>query len=309
MPRIGSVNSPVDSSAAESSGATVRALVDELTSTFELSRIQDSRDVARDIIAALVGVPRYWSVMNREAVLQPHVRDAARVAARRLVAGAPFAYAVGSAQFRKLNLEIDERVLVPRPETELLVEEILTRLRAMYPGDGNWGTAVDIGTGSGAIALSLAAEGRFARVVATDSSLDALDVAKRNAVLSAEALRCPVEFRAGSLLAPVRDLSARLLVSNPPYVAHDEVFALPPGVRNWEPPTALLSGSNGLAATATIVQEGVSLLEHGGILALEVDERRASLVEELLMSQGGYTDVGVVLDLTGRERFVFALRA
>jgi len=310
MPRIGSVNNSFDSSAAaRAAEPTVRALVDELTSTLELAGIPNSRNPARDIIAALVGVPRYWSVMNRDVVLEPQVRDAARVAAQRLVMGTPFAYAVRSVQFRKLNLQVDERVLIPRPETELLVEEILARFRATSPRDRDWGTAVDIGTGSGAIALSLAAEGRFARVVATDSSLDALDVARRNAVSSAEALRCPVEFRAGSLLAPVRDLSARLLVSNPPYVAYDEALELPPGVRNWEPPTALLSGSNGLAATAAIVQEGTSLLERGGILALEVDERRASLVAELLMSQGGYIEVGVVLDLTGRERFVFALRA
>jgi len=310
MPRIGSVNNTSDSTAATpASKPTVRALVDEIASTLELGEVPDSRNAARDIIAALLCVPRYWSVVNRDIVLEAPVRDAARVAAQRLVAGAPFAYAVGSAQFRKLNLHVDERVLIPRPETELLVEEILKRFRTMYSRDSDWGTAVDIGTGSGAIALSLAAEGRFARVVATDSSLDALDVAKTNATNSAEELRCPVEFRSGSLLAPVRDLSARLLVSNPPYVAYDEALSLPPSVRNWEPPTALLSGSNGLAATAAIVQEGVSLLDPGGTLALEVDERRASLVAELLMSHGGYIDVGVALDLTGRERFVFAQRA
>jgi release factor glutamine methyltransferase len=288
---------------------TVRALVDEIASTLELGGVSDARNTARDMIAALVCGPRYWSAMNGDIALEPPLRDAARVAAQRLVAGAPFAYAVGSTQFRKLNLQVDERVLIPRPETELLVEEILKRFHAMYSRDSDWGTAVDIGTGSAAIALSLAAEGRFARLVATDSSLDALDVAKRNATNSAEELRCPVEFRSGSLLAPVRDLRARLLVSNPPYVAYDEALALPPNVRNWEPPTALLSGSNGLAVTAAIVQEGVSLLDPGGTLALEVDERRAALVAEMLMSHGGYIDVGVALDLTGRERFVFAQRA
>jgi release factor glutamine methyltransferase len=287
---------------------TVRALVSELASTLSRSGIPAARDTARDILAAIVNKPRYWSVTAADIVVDSQAVDAARIAAKRLIAGAPFAYAVGSVQFRSLTLHVDERVLIPRPETELLVEEILTRFRAA-DSSGDWGTAVDIGTGSGAIALSLAAEGRFARVVATDASLDALDVARKNSVLTAEMLRCPVELRPGSLLRPVRDITSSLLVSNPPYVAYDELYDLPSSVRNWEPPTALLSGSNGLAATAAIVQEGLSLLEPGGVLALEVDERRASLVAEMVMSCGGYIDIGVVLDLTGRERFVFASRA
>jgi release factor glutamine methyltransferase len=253
--------------------------------------------------------PRHWSVVSSDVLLEPQMTKAARVAAERLMAGAPFAYAVGCAQFRTLSLNVDQRVLIPRPETEVLVEEILARFQARSSGGDDWGTAVDIGTGSGAIALSLAAEGRFARVVATDSSLDALEVATTNAFITREALRCPVEFRPGSTLGPVRDIAARLLVSNPPYVTYEEALALPASVRSWEPPTALLSGSNGLAVTAAIVQGGIFLLEPGGLLALEVDERRASLVAELVMSDGGYTDVGVVLDLTGRERFVFASRA
>ena len=299
----------LDSShAAPGSTGTVRSVVDELASTLEHGGLGDSLSTARDIVAALLHVSRYWSALAGDIVLQPQVADAARVAAQRLVTGAPFAYAVGTAQFRTLTLEVDERVLIPRPETEVLVEEILTRFRAANPG-GEWGTAVDIGTGSGAIALSLATEGRFSRVVATDNSLDALDVARANAGIIGAALRCPVEFRSGSLLAPVRDIKARLLVSNPPYIAYDEAHDLPPSVRHWEPPSALLSGSNGLAITAAIVQEGKSLLDPGGALALEVDERRASLVAELVMSTGGYRDVSVVLDLTGRERFVFASRA
>lgn len=286
----------------------MRATVDELASTLAQASVPDAHSVARDVVAALAHMPRYWSVISADVILGPDVRVAARSAAARLIAGAPFAYAVGTAQFRNLNLNVDERVLIPRPETEVLVEEILKRFRARNPA-GDWGIAVDIGTGSGAIALSLAVEGRFTRVVATDSSLDALEVARTNAAMSRDALRCPVEFRSGSLLSPVQDITARLLVSNPPYITYDEARDLPPSVRSWEPPTALLSGSNGLAVTAAIVQRGISLLEHAGVLALEVDERRASLVAEMVMSAGGYTDVSVVLDLTGRERFVFASRA
>jgi release factor glutamine methyltransferase len=228
---------------------------------------------------------------------------------RMIVAGAPFAYAVGRASFRHLTLQVDQRVLIPRPETEVLVEGILRRFTTTMGKATDWGTAIDIGTGSGAIALSLASEGSFSRVVATDSSLDALAVARLNSAALGSAQKCPVEFREGSLLAPVRELKARLLVSNPPYIAFDEIGALPPSVRNWEPPSALLSASMGLAETAAIVHGGASVLESGGMLALEVDERRASLVAEMVMSAGGYIDIGVGLELAGRERFVFASRA
>jgi release factor glutamine methyltransferase len=308
MRRTVSVNDPLVASGG-TGVVTVRQVIDELTENLKTRGLPDARRNAHDIITSILGVPRSWALRHRDVALDPDVIACARKAAARLLAGAPFAYAVGRATFRHFDLHVDPRVLIPRPETEVLVDEILTRFRPRFTVGSDWGTAVEIGTGSGAIALSLAAEGKFSRVVATDASLDALIVARKNAELFAGALHCPVEFRSGSFLAPVRDLRARLIVSNPPYVAFDEIGRLPASVRDWEPPAALLSGSQGLAATAAIVQEGASLLEAGGILALEVDERRASIVAEMMMSAGNYIDVGVRLDLTGRERFVFASRA
>ena len=194
-------------------------------------------------------------------------------------------------------------------ETEVLVGEIIERLENQLGSEQSWGTAIDIGTGSGAIALSLAAEGRFETVIATDASSDALRVAAGNAERSAGALRSRVEFRQGSLRAPVRGMKARVIVSNPPYIAFSEAEALPSSVRDWEPPVALFSGHDGMSATAGIVRDSARVLVTGGMLALEVDERRASLVAELMMRHGAYGNVGVVLDLTGRERFVFASRS
>jgi len=286
--------------------ARVLNVIEELTTALRFAGIADPRRIATDIIAALLEVPRSWPSMNRESGVDPQILASAREAARRLGAGAPFAYAVGSVQFRHLNLYVDGRVLIPRPETEVLVGEILERMDARFTKSENWGTAVDIGTGSGAIALCLASEGKFGKVVATDVSLDAIEVARLNAIRCAAELRCDVEFRRGSLLAPVRGLKATVLVSNPPYIAFSELEALPASVRDWEPPLALLSGHDGMAATAKIITEGSRILTSGGTLALEVDERRSSLVAELIMRHGGYTDVGVRLDLTGRERFVLA---
>lgn len=288
--------------------ARVFSVIEELSGALRLAGIADPRRVSTDIVAALLEVPRSWPALNQETTLNSALITSARGAARMIGAGAPFAYAVGSSQFRHLYLKVDERVLIPRPETEVLVDVILERMAQQHGATATWGTAIDIGTGSGAIALALASEGRFSRVIATDMSRDALDVAMANAAASANAVRLSVEFRHGSCIAPVRDVRATLLTSNPPYISYEEIAALPASVRDWEPPLALLSANNGMEATATIVQKGASVLVRAGLLALEVDERRASLVTELVMSSGFYRDVSVGLDLSGRERFVFASR-
>jgi release factor glutamine methyltransferase len=300
MSRIASVSDVANAQ------ASVLSVVDQLSENLSAAGLENSRRVAADIIAALLEVPRSWPSLNREAQLEPALVASASRAAEMLSRGAPFAYAVGTACFRHLNLLVDERVLVPRPETEVLVSEVLERMAARCRS--SWGTAVDIGTGSGAIALSLASEGKFDRVIATDASLDALNVARENASRAARVLAAPIDFRHGSLLAPLNAETVDVIVSNPPYVAFAEADELPPSVRDWEPPVALFSGHDGMRATAEIVRKSARHLAPGGLLALEVDERRASLVAELMMGHGAYTNVGVRLDLAGRERFVFASR-
>lgn len=296
------------SEVARSAGThpSVASVIDDLQVPLRTAGVREPRRVAADIIAALLEVPRSWPSMNREAPLDSDTVSAAYRAAEKLGRGAPFAYAVGTACFRHLNLAVDERVLIPRPETEVLVGEILERFEST--GRSSWGTAADIGTGSGAIALSLAAEGKFDRVIATDASLDALQVARENGARSAQALNAGVDFRHGSLLAPLSGETVDVIVSNPPYVAFSEAESLPASVRDWEPPLALFSGHDGMRATAEIVRNSARHLLNGGLLALEVDERRASIVAEMVMGHGAYTNVGVRLDLAGRERFVFASR-
>ena len=256
---------------------------------------------ARELLTALLEVPRSWAVMHGEEAVDAAVRSSLLAAASRRAAGAPLAYAVGRAAFRHLILDVDERVLIPRPETEMLVDLVLERARA-------GGTAVDVGTGSGCIALALASEGQFARVIATDVSLDALAVARQNVKRCAAALRATVELRHGSMLDPLRDERVRVIVSNPPYIASGEAPALPRDVRDWEPPLALFSADRGMAMTARLVRQASDLLEDGGLLALEVDSRRASLAAERVTATGAYEDVSVMLDLAGRERFVIARR-
>jgi release factor glutamine methyltransferase len=257
--------------------------------------------MARDLLAALLDRSRLWPVANRDAALDAACWAAARAAAGRVARGVPFAYAVGRAAFRHLTLAVDERVLIPRPETELLVDLVLAEAPA-------GGTVVDVGTGSGAIALALATEGRFSRVIATDVSLDALAVARGNAGRLAGAAHAPVELRHGSLLAPLAGERVAAVVSNPPYIAFEEALALPASVRDWEPAVALFSGAEGMQATAALIRQAADVLEPGGLLALEVDTRRAMLAAELASTHGAYAQVAVRLDLTGRERFVTARR-
>jgi len=264
------------------------------------AHIDDPQQEARDLVAALFDEPKHWPLLHAGDMVSDAQAAGVLTAAARRAAGMPLAYAVGRANFRHLTLVVDERVLIPRPETELLVDLVLDRCA---PG----GVVVDVGTGSGAIAIALATEGKFDRVIGTDISTDALDVARENA------MRCSasVDFVSGSLPPfhfPLPTPTLVAIVSNPPYIAFSELRQLPRGVRDWEPVVALLSDHDGMAATAQLVRQAAQRLEPGGLLALEVDARRAALAAELVSANARYGDVSVHLDLAGRERFVLATR-
>src|SRR5918999_1610735 len=221
-------------------GAAVRVgdLLAELSDHLSAAQIREATREAGDIVAAIVDAPRVWPSLNRDAFLEEDACQRAREAARRRGRVAPFAYAVGRAAFRHLTLEVDERVLIPRQETEVLVERVLARAQH--------GLVIDIGTGSGAIALALATEGHFQGVIATDVSRESLAVARANVLRLGSALRAPVELRHGSLLAPVRGERAAVIVSNPPYIALEEAVTLPRSARDWKPPLALFAASQGM---------------------------------------------------------------
>ena len=282
---------------------TVGRLLEDMARELNSRGIGEPFSQAREIIAALYDVPRFWPVMNGAVAVEGSMIRRAQQAVAKRSRGAPLAYAVGRASFRHLTLDVDERVLIPRPETELLVDLVLDEMRNT-PG----GVAIDVGTGSGAIALALAAEGRFTRVFGTDISLGALAVARANAAHAASALKAPVELLHGSILGPLLDVRARVVVSNPPYISMSEAASLPPSVRDWEPAVALFSAADGMAATAQLVREAADVLEPGGLLAIEVDMRRASLAAELVSRERRFHEIRVELDLTGRERFVLARR-
>jgi release factor glutamine methyltransferase len=287
-----------------SAGAiTVGWLIEDLAQRLISGSVTEPFAEAREIVAALYEVPRFWPSLNADTGVDPRILARAHRAADKRIKGAPLAYAVGRASFRHLTLDVDERVLIPRPETEMLVDLVLQEVR-----DDDGGVAIDVGTGSGAIAIALAAEGRFSRVYGTDVSLDALAVARRNVELSGSVLRAPVEMVHGSLLATLRDLRPRVIVSNPPYIALGEASSLPASVRDWEPAVALFSGADGMTAITQLAREAARALAPGGLFALEVDARRASLAVEVVSRERQFHAIRVALDLTGRERFVLARR-
>lgn len=254
--------------------------------------------------AALSGVSIGDAWLRRDE--PKSARDVARLehAMHQLASGAPFAYAVGTVGFRTLELTIDRRALIPRPETEGLVGLILKHEKR-EAGSGKRGLAADIGTGSGCIALALAVEGHFERVVAVERSAAAAALAREN--VAAIRPRVPVDVREGDLLEPLRDGTRyRVIVANPPYLTDAEYDALDPSVRDFEPREALASGPDGLTATRAIMAGAAELLEPRGLLALEIDERRAELIQGF-GARYGWT-VRIHHDLFGSPRYALASR-
>src|SRR2546422_7613486 len=217
--------------------------------------------------------------------------------------GVPFAYAVGRTGFRTLDLQIDPRALIPRPETEGLVDLVLRETGMRDAGCGMRGVVADIGTGCGCIALSLAVEGHFDRVIAVERSPEAAALARENVALLQPPL--PVEVREGDLLGPLAGERHRAIVSSPPYLTEAEYAALDPAVRLFEPREALVSGPDGLEATRALFVGAAAWLEAGGVLCVEIDERRSEQVR-LLAHEYGWRRIGIHQDLFGRPRFALA---
>ena len=241
------------------------------------------------LLAHALGVPRTHLRSHPEA---PVAADAAahyRQLLERRLAGEPLAYLIGVKEFWSLPLKVDARVLIPRPETELLIERAL----AVWPGPR--ARVADLGTGSGAIALALASERPAWEIIATDVSVPALEVARANAAALGLGR---VEFRQGSWFAPLATERFDLILSNPPYVAAgDPALAALAG----EPRLALSPGSDGLACLLQIARDAPAHLAPGGWLMLEHGATQAAHVRDALV-QAGMRSVRSHCDLAGLER-------
>jgi release factor glutamine methyltransferase len=216
---------------------------------------------------------------------------------QRRMAGESVAYILGRKEFWSLDLQVDARVLVPRPDTETLVEQALELLKAM-PDKGRPPRVADIGTGSGALALALKKERPGDEVFAVDVSPDALEVARGNA----NRLGFDVTFLQGDLVSPLAG-PFDLIASNPPYIPSQDIAGLSPEVRR-EPSLALDGGADGLVLVRRLASDARKILAPGGALAMEIGAGQAASVMEILRGEG-YAGIGARRDLAGIERVVF----
>jgi release factor glutamine methyltransferase len=266
--------------------------------------VTQARLDAEHLLAPALRQPRLQLYLQYERPLDAEELAVFKPLLQRRAAREPLQHIVGSASFRELDLTTDARALIPRPETEVLVGAVLEWARERVPGGEKTLTAVDLGAGTGCIALSLALEGPFRHVVATDVSDAALALAAENARRSG--LVAAVELRCGSLFEPLGDERFDALVSNPPYVAVGEGQDLDPEVRDFEPAHALFAGPDGLEVIAPLVAGASRHLRGGGLLALEVGAGQASSVVELISATGAFEAPRVRRDLAGRPRIVTA---
>ncbi len=222
----------------------------------------------------------------------------------RRIRGEPVAYITGSREFWSLDFRVTSDVLIPRPETEHLVETVLNFL-ASRPGPFR---VLEIGTGSGAIAVCLATECERVEVWATDVCAPALDVARENARRHGVERR--IHWLRGDLLAPVRELPGGfdVLVSNPPYIPSGEIPGLQRDVRDWEPGRALDGGADGMDCYRRIVRDGVGYLREGGLLAVEIGVKQGDEVSRLFGAHAELRGVRVRPDYAGLPRVVTAER-
>lgn len=285
------------------------------------------RDLQAELATRLGDVEARWLVedvsgLDRSRWTEPVTADGrARVAAlaERRLAGEPLQYVLGRWSFRGLDLLVDRRVLIPRPETEVVAEVALAEARRLTGGggggDGDGGrgggfTVADLGTGSGALALALAAELADAEVWATDTSPAALEVARANLAAIRPAAASRVHFAEGmwyeALPARVRG-RLRVIVSNPPYVTEAEFADLPAEVRDHEPTGALVAGPTGRECLDHLVAGGLEWLEPGGALVLELAPDQAGPLRTAAEA-AGYDAVAVHRDLAGRDRVLVARR-
>ena len=273
----------------------VRRAVAETRQRLEAAGCESPEVEAEILVAHLLGVARSEIALDDSRKLSKGEERTLDLLVARREEREPLAYVLGEWGFRRLLLAVDARVLVPRPETEIVVERCLARIGTLTEP-----RVLDVGTGSGAIALAIADEHPGARVTGVDASSGALEVAGANVVRTGIA----IDLRTWDLFTGLPEGPWDLVVSNPPYVLPEEIETLEPEVRDWEPREAL----TGVGATEAVARGAREVLAEPGALVLEVAAADASRVATLLEALG-YVDVVATKDLTGRDRVVEGTRS
>lgn len=276
---------------------TLRQLLAQAAAELERGGIAEPRLTAAALLLHVLGRDRAYLYAHPEAQLTPEQQTLWETLVAQRSTGAPLQYITGTQEFYGRSFRVSPAVLIPRPETEQVVEAALERL----PGDAP-ARVVDVGTGSGCIAITLALGRPQATVLATDISAPALAVARENA----QTLQARVQFVEGDLLAGLV-APFDLIVSNPPYIADRELGTLQPEVRGHEPRVALAAGPLGTEIYARLIPQAAAALRAGGWLVLELGYSSAEAVRAMLGA--AWEEIETRRDLQGWERVLVARRA
>lgn len=278
-------------------------LLDWTTGYFQQHGIPNPRLDAEVLLGHLLKKSRLQLYLHFEMpVFQEHLTPFRELIKKR-IAHTPVSYLTNRKEFMSLDFYVDERVLIPRPETEQLVETILTAETENF-------RLLELGTGSGVIAISLAVQHSEWEIVATDISESALAVARKNAEI--HACTAQIKFLSGDLFEPVAALCANgdaqfdWIVCNPPYIKNTERDALRPDVRDHEPEIALFAGDDGLDVIRRLIAEAPKYLAPTGKLILEIGATQANTVRTLLAAESAYATYKLFNDYAGKERIVLA---
>jgi release factor glutamine methyltransferase len=280
---------------------TIRRVLNWTTQWFTEQGLESPRVDAELLISDALNLSRMQMYIDNRKPLAPEELAAIRVLVKRRAGHEPVAYITGKRGFWTLDLAVDPRVLVPRPETELIIERALVLLK-----DVEAPVIADVGTGSGCIALALASEKPQATVIAVDISPEALVVAEANRVALK---RTNIALRHGDVLEPVTERALDLIVSNPPYIPTADLAQLMPDVRDYEPQLALDGGADGLDIIRRLIAQAAERLRPDGALLIEIGIGQGRALEALLGQGDQWQAVQVHPDLNGIGRMVEAHRS
>ena len=279
---------------------TIRDILNESTKALEAADIPSARLDAEVLLSFCLDCDRLEFYKNQDKIISETNLSAFRNLIARRLQWEPVAYIIGRKEFWSFALEVNSFVLIPRPDTEIIVEEALDVCRNFTSLPVR---ILDIGTGSGAIALALALEIAGVKVVATDISATALALAQKNA--SALGLQDKIDFRVGNLFEPVDGLFD-IIVSNPPYIAAGEYEELPASVRVFEPREALLAGVSGLEFYEKLIYSAAAYLKKNGWLLLEIGAKQETGIRRIMEDSGFYDSIEMHRDYAGLPRVIKA---
>ena len=280
----------------------IHDILNEATHDFEVAEIPSARLDAEVLLSFCLGCDRLEFYKNPDMTISETKIAVFRNLIVRRLQWEPVAYITSRKEFWTFVLEVNNSVLIPRPDTEVIVEEALNICRKIDSPEIN---ILDIGTGSGAIAIALAKEIPHAKVMATDISLTAVNLAQKNA--AALGLKEKIDIRQGNLFEPV-DGIFDIIVCNPPYISAREYEKLPAGVKDYEPREALWAGKSGLEFYEKLIYQAADFLQKNGWLLLEIGAKQEAGVREIIETAGFYDSIEMRRDYAGLPRVMKARR-